>query len=73
MDKKEFEDKWKHLFKIVRDKTIYPADEPTSENILVLMLRDAIEVIEKEPLPKGDDCEETGPNLEEIRSREWFW
>lgn len=25
------------------------------------------------PLPKGDDCEETGPNLEEIRSREWFW
>ncbi|MDA8142591.1 MAG: hypothetical protein M0T81_01255 [Thermoplasmatales archaeon] len=54
MDKKEFEDKWKHLFKIVRDKTIYPADEPTSENILVLMLRDAIEVIEKEPQPKGD-------------------
>ena len=37
-------------------------------NIIVKMC-----ISEGKPLPKGDDCEETGPNLEEIRSREWFW
>ena len=34
---------------------------------------DNMEAIFENTLPKGDDCEETGPNLEEIRSREWFW
>ena len=46
MDKKEFMEKWGHMFKLVYDENLFKGDSP--EDLPILMLRDALRVIEKE-------------------------
>ena len=43
MNKAEFLDKWKHMFELIEDKVLFPGN--TSENLPILMLRDALSVI----------------------------
>ena len=43
MNKPEFVEKWKHMFKLIKDKDLFPGK--TSEDLPILMLRDALDVI----------------------------
>ena len=48
MNKEEFTNKWGHLFSLIRDLSSFRDEEQSSEgdDIRILMLRDAISVIE---------------------------
>ena len=43
MNKADFVAKWGHMFKLIEDRDIFP--EYSSEDLPILMLRDALEVI----------------------------
>ena len=43
MNKAEFVKKWEHMFKLIEDRDLFP--EYSSEDLPVLMLRDALQVI----------------------------
>ena len=43
MNKADFVAKWGHMFKLIEDRDIFP--EYSSEDLPVLMLRDALDVI----------------------------
>ena len=43
MNKADFVAKWGHMFKLIEDRNVFP--EYSSEDLLVLMLRDALDVI----------------------------
>jgi hypothetical protein len=43
MNKSEFIRKWEHMFNLINDENVFPGS--TSEDLPILMLRDAIRVI----------------------------
>ena len=43
MNKAEFVKKWEHMFNLIEDRDLFP--EYSSEDLPVLMLRDALDVI----------------------------
>ena len=43
MNRSEFIRKWEHMFKLINDENVFPGN--TSEDLPILMLRDAIQVI----------------------------
>ena len=43
MNKAEFIKKWEHMFSLIEDRDLFP--EYSSEDLPVLMLRDALQVI----------------------------
>ena len=43
MNKAEFVKKWEHMFKLIEDRNVFP--EYSSEDLPILMLRDALSVI----------------------------
>ena len=50
MNKAEFVKKWEHMFKLIEDRDLFP--EYSSEDLPVLMLRDALQVIMGKEAPK---------------------
>ena len=49
VNKKEFLVKWSHMFPLIRDEAMFPTRGTPSADLPIIMLRDAIDVIEKEP------------------------
>ena len=43
MNRAEFIEKWEHMFNLIEDRDLFP--EYSSEDLPVLMLRDALQVI----------------------------
>lgn len=50
MNKAEFVKKWGHMFNLIEDRDLFP--EYSSEDLPVLMLRDALQVIMEMEAPK---------------------
>jgi hypothetical protein len=43
MNRSEFIRKWEHMFKLINDENVFPGN--TSDDLPILMLRDALDVI----------------------------